>query len=335
PCTTGQCVGSSTTDCSVNTDCVVAGVPTQPNLCAAACNAGVNVGKGCATLNGGSGVYSTCVLGTDNGLPCDSNSDCDGGGTCTGRPFQCTAGTAPAGTSCTANGDCGVGGLCQDACPGGLCVPLCMQEGQCNGGARDGDPCATSDHCKECTAGNAALIGTGCTANSQCNSSIGSGDGVCANGPGFVSCDLVDPEDGLCAAGPNKYRCTGLGHRTEPCSLEYGTCSPVATCIAGTSHQGSACPNNAFCGTGGVCSRKCTMGDADKRDQACSADNQCIDNPNVPVMKSCEAGSDAILGTADDIPGAGNCEPHPQDCFVNNGFAQGGGTADNPELVAA
>ncbi|HXC51315.1 MAG TPA: hypothetical protein VN634_10560 [Candidatus Limnocylindrales bacterium] len=333
PCSSGQCQGKPSSVCSDNTDCVIVGVPTQPNGCAAACSGGVNAGKGCVTLNGGFGSYSTCVLGTDAGLPCDDNADCEGG-SCTGNPKQCTAGTVALGTGCNLNSDCGIGGVCADACPGGFCVPLCMPEGKCTGGGRDGDPCATTEHCKECTAGNASLIGEPCTSNSECNTSFGSGDGVCQPAPG-VTCDVADNEDGLCAAGPVKYRCTGEGHTTEPCSLEYGTCSPTAICIAGTTHQGATCPNDAFCGTGGVCSRRCTMGSPDKRNLACSADSECIDTANVPVSKNCEDGADALPGTADDIVGAGVCEPRPQDCFYNNGYAQGGGTADNPQLVAA
>ena len=337
PCVSGTCQQFTSQTCATNANCVVAGVQTQPNSCAAACNAGPNVGKGCVTYNGGIGLYSTCQDGADAGLPCDTNSDClDGGGTtCGGNPLQCAAGTVTLGSPCANNGDCGIGGLCQDACPGGLCVPLCMEEGVCDGGGRDGDPCSTDDHCKECTAGNVELIGTGCVSNSQCNSSVGSGDGVCANGPGFVDCVVSDPEDGLCAAGPVKYRCTGEGHTTEPCSLEYGTCSPVAICIAGTTNQGAACANNAFCGVGGVCSTRCTMGAASLRNTACAVNSDCIEDPNVPVSKGCEDGQDALPGTADDIVGAGVCEARPQDCFVNNGAATGGGTPDNPELNSA
>lgn len=273
------------------------GMPTRPNACAAACDGGPNVGKGCVTGTGGGGIYTTCVGGVENGLPCDDNADCDSGN-CGGNPLECTAGDlALLGTTCSTNGDCGGGGLCEDSCPGARCVPLCLQEGRCNGGARDGDVCSTLDHCKECTAGNPLLIGTPCDTNARCNTTIVSGDGVCEPAGG-VTCDLHDPEDGVCAAGPFKMRCNGDGFTTIPCTLEYGTC------------------------TMGLC----TGGSPSLRNTACSVNTDCVENENVPVSSGCETGIDALPGTADDIPGAGECEPRPEDCFYANGFAEGGDT---------
>ncbi len=120
-------------------------------------------------------------------LACDEDSDCTAG-SCSLNPTHCTAG-APndIGQECAANADCdttpGQGdGLCGDACPGGRCVALCVQEGHCSGGTRDGGVCGSTEQCP---------------------------DGACA---------ITDPEEGVCAAGPIKYRCNGEGYRTQPCT---------------------------------------------------------------------------------------------------------------------
>ncbi|HEY2774729.1 MAG TPA: hypothetical protein VGK20_11845 [Candidatus Binatia bacterium] len=290
PCTSNlQCPGSS---------CAGLGVPTRPNSCSGACDGGINAGHGCATGAGGGGAYTTCVLGSNAGLACDEDSDCPGG-SCSGQPKECTAGlTTFQGFACSINSDCGPGGVCSNPCPGARCVPLCLQEGKCHNGARDGDVCSTLDHCKQCTAGNPSMIGVACDTNSRCNTALGSGDGVCAALPG-VTCDLADPNDGLCAAGPTKFRCNGTGYTTVPCDLNYGECSPQHVC---------------------------KKGNQDKIGSACTVDANCLDHANTPVSSGCETGPDTVAGTADDIPGAGECEPRPEDCFVNNGFSEGGDT---------
>jgi hypothetical protein len=277
-------------------DGVVLGIPTRPNGCAAACDGGVNVGKGCATGDGGEGVYTTCVGGDDNGLPCDEPGDCELG-TCTGNPRHCTLGVnAFLGSSCAVNADCGGGGLCEDACPGARCVPLCYPEGVCVGGARAGDPCGTIDGCKQCTEGNANLIGAACETNGRCDSTPNAGDGRCeAVG---ATCVVSDATDGICAAGPTKPRCTGAGHITEPCELNYGECNSLV----------------------------CAAGSPSKRNLACTVNSDCLDFPNVPVSSGCETGVDSIPGTSDDVPGAGECEYRPFDCYVNNGSSEGGDT---------
>jgi hypothetical protein len=273
------------------------GVATRPNLCAAACDGGVNEGRSCALGTGDSGVYTTCVNGTDAGFVCDQDSDCEGGGTCNSVIKECTAGPAHLiGTSCTTNMNCGVGGVCSESCPGARCVPLCYQEGQCTGGARDGDACATVKDCSVCTGGNPHLAGRPCARNENCDTGYQSGDGVCAP-EGGVTCDISDPEDGLCAVGPRKFRCTGAGYTSLPCSFENGTC------LLGI----------------------CTKGSPSKIGQSCSFAIDCLEN-GVPIAKGCESGNDGILGNSDDTPGAGDCEPRPEDCFVNNGFAEGGDT---------
>jgi hypothetical protein len=298
-------VGGACTDPAwINYDCPCpadvfpnTGVPTKPNDCSAACDGGVNAGQGCVIGGGGNGEYTTCVGGVENGKPCDADSDCDSAN-CSGQAQHCTAGTTSLlGSVCTTNGDCGGGGLCEPPCPGGRCVPLCLQAGECNGGGRDGDPCSTLDQCKECTAGNPAMIGQPCESHSRCNTTPLSGDGFC-EAMGGVTCDITDPEDGYCAAGPTRFYCNGQGFETQNCQLRYGTCE----------------------------ANVCTMGSPSLRGQPCTVPADCEEVDNVPVSSGCETGVDALPGTADDIPGAGECEPVSQNCFFDNGRAEGGDT---------
>lgn len=144
-------------------------------------------GRGCAQIpKGRAGTVASAL--PPPGAACDEDADCDGG-TCNGNPKECTAGhSGLIGQVCTANANCdttlGSGdGVCTDACPGGRCVPLCYPQGECDGGSRDGQQCATDE---DCTGGGTCLV--------------------------------TDDEDGLCAAGPDKFRCSGAGYTTLPCS---------------------------------------------------------------------------------------------------------------------
>lgn len=294
---------------------IVSTTRTRPNLCAAACDGGVNEGKGCGTGGGSTGVYSVCVNGTDAGFVCDDDADCEGGGTCNSVIKECTAGSPSLiGTPCTLDAQCGGGGVCAESCPGARCVPLCYSEGECTtgtGGTRTGDACATLRDCKQCTGGNPSMLGQPCNRDSNCDLTNAFGGGVCAAAPG-VTCTLSDPEDGLCAAGPDKFRCTGAGFTTLPCEFNNGTCS------LGT----------------------CTDGSASKIGSSCTVAGDCLEN-GVPIAIGCENGNDGVPGGGDDHPGAGDCERRPQDCFVNNGQAEGGdtlngdGTPSDVKLAAA
>lgn len=206
------------------------GAPTKPNNCNAACNAGANLGLACPD-------FTRCVGGTDAGSACDEDADCEGG-TCTGTANKCTAGgPVSLGASCSVNADCDSGGgggdgVCEPACPGGLCTPLCVAQGICDGAS--------------------AFPGTTCTLDEDCDGG---------------TCLADDPFDGNCAAGPTNYRCDGEGFTGNPC-------------VAG----------------------------------------------NVGTETGCEFGPDGSPDTADDLPGAGICRPVKQECFLDNGYAEGGTT---------
>jgi len=298
---------------------IVSSTRTRPNGCAATCDGGVNEGKGCGTGGGSTGVYSVCVLGSDAGFVCDDDSDCEGG-SCTSVIKECTAGTPSLiGTSCTTDIQCGGGGVCSESCPGARCVPLCYPEGACTvgtGGTRTGDPCATLRDCRQCTSGHPLMIDKACGRNSDCDHLNQFGGGVCEIAPG-VTCDVTDPEDGLCAAGPDKLRCTGVGFTSAPCLIKNGNCAAGLCTETNIPPPPSPAP--------GV---------------PCAVNSDCLAD-GVPFASGCENGTDGVPGNSDDNPGAGDCELRPEDCYVNNGLAEGGdtlngqGTPSEPKLVAA
>ncbi len=174
-------------DCPCPSEQGQGGAPTGVNGCAPACDAaGPNFGNICAD-----GQLTVCVGGTDAGAACDEDTDCEDGGTCSGNPTECTAGKPSSlGDLCAVDADCDSSlasgdGVCGDSCPGGRCLPVCITEGACVGGLRPGGSCAVDNDC---------------------------GGGTC--GPG-------DQYDGVCAAGPSKFRCSGNGFTTVPCSIGF------------------------------------------------------------------------------------------------------------------
>jgi hypothetical protein len=100
------------------------GARTKPNECAPACNAGAEIGLGCADGDGSTGQFTTCDGGVQDGQACDESSDCPGGD-CTENPLHCSGDPAFERFACTTNADCGLG-ACVDACPSGRCGPLCL-----------------------------------------------------------------------------------------------------------------------------------------------------------------------------------------------------------------
>lgn len=131
PCTA---TGFELFDCPCPSD---GGAPTKPNACNPACDAGAELGVGCADGNS-SGQGTTCNTGVNAGKLCDEDSDCPGG-LCNDNPSHCTGDPAFERFPCTSNAQCGAG-TCVDACPSGRCVPLCLpdvgdpEEGSCAAG---------------------------------------------------------------------------------------------------------------------------------------------------------------------------------------------------------
>ncbi|MFT4570035.1 MAG: hypothetical protein ACI8TX_002776 [Hyphomicrobiaceae bacterium] len=167
----------------------------------------------------------------------------------------------------------------------------CDEDSDCDGGACTGTP-------DICTAGFNVTLGQGCTNNTDCELPL-AGNGVC------------EP------ACPGGY-CGPL-------------CIPQGICDGASAYPGTTCAVDADC-TGGSC-----LPD-DPFDGACAAgptDHTCsgrgfTGNPcaaiNAGTEIGCELGTDGIAGTVDDLIGAGICRPTKHECFLNNGFAEGGDT---------
>ena len=153
--------------------------------------------------DGSNGLCSIrrCTGGSNPGAICTQNSACFGGGTCPTAATCIVGGAACAEGNCTpANcvtaATCTNGATCDDACPNGLCTPMCVPKGICVGGDRDGQRCGIDEKC------------------------IGGGD-----------CVPEDPEEGACAQG-NFYHCDGPGWLFKLCAP--GNVNTQIECEAGT-----------------------------------------------------------------------------------------------------
>jgi hypothetical protein len=225
------------------------GIASQPNKCGPACTNPTNpddIARSCSN-------FTVCEGGAEDGVACDEDSDCSGGGTCSENPRvcgdgnqglcsfshcsggmsngaicksnaqcvnnlgqidgmcipdNCTVGGAPCPDgecipdNCTTNADCEMGVACEDVCGGGICTPLCVERGTCNGGGRHGDYCA---------------LDKDCPGDGICENPL-SDEGACAqgtfnhcDGPGweFVSCTptQVDTQAGCEADNPGAGFC--------------------------------------------------------------------------------------------------------------------------------
>lgn len=196
------------------------GTLTRPNACAAACDAGAELGQGCATGNA-SGTLTTCAGGPNAGRACDADADC-APGTCSNNPTHCTGDPAFERFTCSTNADCGLG-ACVDACPSGRCLPLCVPEiddpedGVCAAGPTAYHCSGANDVFRQCTAieANAGCSATCSVSATPCDSTddCPSGEtctGACtlarnceAGGDGLLGTSDDLPGSGICV-GDNR-----------------------------------------------------------------------------------------------------------------------------------
>jgi hypothetical protein len=177
------------------------GIRTRPNLCAGACNAGAELGQGCA--NGGgfiNGEFTSCAGGANAGFACDEDSDCPGS-SCSDNPTHCVGDPGFDRLPCTTNADCGLG-TCEDACPSGRCVPLCspgadgeFDEGFCAAGPSFYHCDGVNDTFRICTKAEA---NAGCSATCSVSATSCSADGDCPIGE---TCNGACDHARLCEAG--------------------------------------------------------------------------------------------------------------------------------------
>ncbi len=268
------------------------GEKTQPNLCAMACDAGPNFGQGCALADRVSdrGDGTRCNGGPNDGKLCDEDADCTPG-TCSRNPTHCEGGDPNFDLKpCTTNADCGTD-TCVDACPGGRCVPLCVED---------------------------------------VNESLVPGlDGVCAAGPPIKHCGGAGFEFLFCKDSAFNGTCKAVCTQDPNTSCTTQSDCPEALCSGGfCQFPVIACSSNADCPTEGpglgcdTGSGTCIM----PVNQPCGTNADCpACYGSCTKAKGCEAGlASSIIGDDNDITGAGLCiADNKNNCFLDPIVAKG------------
>jgi hypothetical protein len=241
--------------------------------------------------------FTSELVSLPSGGPCSAAGfelfDCpcpDDGGRAT-RPNPCRP-------ACDAGSRFGIG--CGDG--GGFSGRFTKCESGPNvGSACDEDtdcPLSTcSDNPEHCF-GDPAFDRVPCSSDAECGT--GSCGDACPAGRCVPLCEPTptDPEDGICAAGPIVYHCNGTLDVFRACSI----IEAEGSCAAQCSISGTPCDGNSDCPSGQTCNGPCQL------------------------AQLCEAGLDGILGTLDDIVGAGICVPDLPTCLPNPIEAEGGDT---------
>jgi hypothetical protein len=144
-----------------------------------------------------------------------------------------------------------------------------------------------------------------CTTSGDCG--LGTCVDACPSGDCVPLCtpQASDLEEGECVGGPTEFSCSIEEFRACNAAALNGTCDAVCATScdsSGVPTGGSmtACTGLAECPNGEVCCGDCLK------------------------ARACEAGSDGVLGTIDDIPGAGVCTEMLRECFLPDLAAEGG-----------
>lgn len=273
---------------------------TQPNRCQPACSDPdpEYFGLKCNS-------FTVCVGGAEAGVACDEDSDCSGGGTCTGNPRVCGDGNLGECSFRKCNGGTNDGEICASLaqCPGGIScdvVPCTIGGAPCDDGFCVADPCLTDPDCVD--------------------------GGTCEDACPAGRCVPLCVERGICNGGDRDRKF---------CALDID-CTGGGTCIEpGECRNGDyvddrrACVDDTDCGGGGTCEV------IDIVEGACAQGsfNHC-DGPGwefvscaplqVGTQDGCELGTTG--SPTDDNIGAGFCRADITNCFINDGAAEGGST---------
>jgi len=201
---------------------------------------------------------------------------------------------------------------CNPACNAGPALGLGCANGNdstgefttCAGGFNAGRACDEDDDCPSSSCSNNPTHCVGdpvfernaCVLDSQCGT--GTCEDACPLGRCVPLClpDAGDPEDGTCSAGPTIYRCSGTLARFRSCNRAQAEGSCSATC----SVSATPCTANPDCPVSESCNGDCEL------------------------TRLCESGFDGVLGTSDDIVGAGICVADLPTCLPDPIRAEGG-----------
>ena len=242
------------------------------------------------------GTSGTVTLAST--LPCTSPGfelfECpcpDGGGAPT-KPNSCAPACNAVGPSfgqgCATGNSSGQGTTCAAGANFGK---LCDEDIDCPGSTCSKNP----THC----VGDPATAQFGCTTNADCG--LGTCEDACPTGRCLPLCvpDPGDPTDGICAAGPPVPRCDGVKFTYRTCLQSSAT---SGACAATCSISATSCTSQDDCPSGETCAGPCQS------------------------HEDCEAGPDGIMGTTDDVVGAGACVLDDRDCYLEPLVAEGGST---------
>ena len=225
-----QCVSVPTTGCLIGGACIAEGAAEPGNPCRV-CNGSVSRTSWSPAPSGG-----TC----DDGQYCTVMDACNGSGSCTGMPRDCSDGLDCTTDTCDETAD--------------ACAPVvsrgCLIAGTCisDGAVNPADDCEICDGTMSRTAWSPAASGTLC-GDPSCT------DGVLTPAP---TCD----GSGSCATG-----------MTMPCMG--GVCADGLTCLGMCSGDAS-CPRTHFCEMGGACTLDLPTGEACDRAEMCES-GFCVD----------------------------------------------------------
>ena len=268
-----QCVSVPTTGCLIGGACIADGTPEPGNPCRV-CNGAMSRTSWSPAPSGGA---------CNDGQYCTVMDACNGAGSCTGTPRDCSDGLDCTTDTCDETGD-----ACAPAVSRG-----CLISGACisDGAVNPADDCEVCDGAASRTGWSPAVSGTLC-GDPSCM------DGVLTPAP---TCDGA----GGCATG-----------MTTPCMG--GVCADALTCLGMCSGDAS-CPRTHFCEAGGACMIDLGTGETCDRAEMCESgfcvDGVCCDGGCDGPCTACDlAGTEgACTPHAIDTDPEGDCTP-PDTC---------------------
>ncbi len=322
-------------------------------------------------------LFSVTHLGLAPDKPCPvCGGFCEGGPRGTSI---CEGSCSTSGEGCRFNDDCPTGETCTTAsadCPGGFCT----LSPACRGGGNSDQPCrigaksafgTVSSECPPPAAKNISGLGLAINFWPSTSEAVAMPFNLPCSDVGYENYDCPCPDDGGRLTRPNhcSFACDAGANYGQACAACSAVSVGLPTVCAGGAGAGAACDEDSDCpgGTcsdnpttcdgasdacpGGRCVPLCMTDPNDSEEGTCAAGAKYACNGeghgfrkctvyNEGTQTSCEAGTDGVLGTVDDIPGAGTCTAQPLGCFLPNVVTEGGdiyngrGDATHPRSTA-
>jgi hypothetical protein len=294
---TGHCLGGG---CQSAADCPMGSFCVDGVCCNSQCN---TTCQACSNMLKGTGLDGDCGVSAPNTDYMDL--DCPGPKVCDGT-VGASACKLPNGQGCGANGDCVSGNCIDGVCCNTACTGLCQScnlggtVGTCTSIPNGQDPaneCSGTTSCNGSGACTTLALGATCGANVEC----GSGncvDTVCCNTTCTGTCQA-------CNLSGSMGTCTSIPAGQDP-AME---CPGVTNCNGGGACTllgiGSACSQNAECGSGfcadGVCCNSACNGTC----QSCSLAGTVGACTNIP---SGGTDNNPVCGGTSVCDGSGGCK---------------------------